>query len=226
MLIINEHQWYWIFHGLVFGVPAAADVSWEPSPPPRPPRWSGIPELDEERRIFWMRKMTSPASWKVKRPSPPPKLSGNREVDEERIRDWRREIVSTRGWREVRTRSKGRRPAEPEVWEQVKRAQKPNQIREACDTSPFWLNPTASRSPLVGDLRIHASEFLAAKKYRYPKSNRPSSEEKRILHFARAMAGITQGISPARGIDLLRNLEHGKNCQCVSCMAKRYRTTL
>jgi hypothetical protein len=168
--------------------------------------------------------MTSPASWKVKRPSPPPKLSGNREVDEERIRDWRREMVGTRGWQEVRTRVSRRRPAEPEVWEEVKRARTVNQVQRACDNSAFWLNPKASGgSPLVEDLRIHTLDFLTAKKYRYPKSNRPSSEKKRILHFARAMAGITQGISAARGIDLLRNLEHGKNCPCVSCMVKRCR---
>src|SRR5262245_48037657 len=132
MLIIQEHHWYWIFHGLAFGVPEATDISWEPSPPARSPRWSGIPELDEERRIDWMRKMTSTARWKMKRPIPSPKLSGNREVDEERIRDWKREMVSTRGWQMVKTRVRWRRPAEPEIWEQLKRARKPNQIREAC----------------------------------------------------------------------------------------------
>lgn len=29
------------------------------------------------------------------------------------------------------------------------------------------------------------------------------------------------GISPARAIDLLRNMKHGAKCQCVSCCVER-----
>ena len=72
------------------------------------------------------------------------------------------------------------------------------------------------------DLDKYAAEFLTAKAYRYPASERPSSEEKRVLHFARAMAGIMTGISPARAIDLIRAMKHGERCECTKCHVSRW----
>jgi hypothetical protein len=124
------------------------------------------------------------------------------------------------------------KPGEPDVWERLKRAGTVAQVRNACRASRVWLNPRVTQKPWVADLHEHASEFLAGTEYRYPKSKRPSSEKKRIVHFARVMAGITVGISAARAIDLLRNMKHGANCDCVSCSVenvknpKNYRGTV
>src|SRR6516165_7564510 len=141
-------------------------------------------------------------------PPRPPRLS---EFNAEQVRAWNREMREGE-WREVRTpfRTKGK-PAEPEVWEQLKLARTANQIRKACDASTFWLNSSASPYPFVADLRTNASAFLRGKQYRCPNSNRPSSEKKLIGHFARVMAGITVGISAARAIDRLRLVPRRKN---------------
>jgi hypothetical protein len=155
-------------------------------------------------------------------PPPFPKPSGISKLDAERMRE-RNKKLRAGEWTPVLDPIAPGIPAEPEIWEMIKMATKPEHIWKACDTSPFWLNPKKNRSVWAppGDLRNHAAEFLTCKKYRYPVSSRPSSEQKRIIHFSRAMAGIMQGIGPARAIDLLRDLDHGKNCPCVTCAVEK-----
>jgi hypothetical protein len=41
---------------------------------------------------------------------------------------------------------------------------------------------------------------------RYPKSARPSSFEKRLTFLARALAGITVGMSPRRAVNILEEV--------------------
>jgi hypothetical protein len=173
LLVWWEREWHWIFHGLAFGIPAG-------------------PGFD----VLWE--------------LPPPPKRPSRELYAETVRYWaqvrmrQRELANGRKWKEVKSayHSKGT-AAEPEVWQQIKCAETPNQIRAACDNSHFWLNPKAHARSYVADLRANASAFVSAK-YRRPNSARPSSEKKLVLHFARVMAGITLGISPARVIDRLR----------------------
>jgi hypothetical protein len=94
-------------------------------------------------------------------------------------------------------------PAEPDIWERLKRATKPQQVRRVCSQSRHWLNP--KRSELGRILYKHADQFLEAKADpAYPRSERGSSENKRIQFLARAMAGVSVGMSPATGVDLLR----------------------
>jgi hypothetical protein len=143
------------------------------------------------------------STWESPRPPRvrPPRVP---EFNAEQVRWWNREMREGE-WREERTPIQTRgRAAEPGTWEQLKLARTANQIRKACDASPFWLNCTASPYPFVADLRTNASAFLWGNKYRCPASDRPSSKKKLARHFARVMAGITAGISPARAIDRLR----------------------
>ena len=56
----------------------------------------------------------------------------------------------------------------------------------------------------------------------YPRSDRPSSENKRVLHFARAMTGIMEGIGAIRAIDLIRLRQHGTSCGCVLCEIEKW----
>jgi hypothetical protein len=187
-LLIWEHEWHCVFHGLVHGVPPRNE------------------EVDD---------------WELKRP---PKLSNIDELDQERLGEYRGMIQRSGGWaRRVRpVRTTGMAP-EPKVWRQILIARTPNQVRLAYRASSFWLNPQACQRPWVKDLEEHAPEFLTAKSYRYPASDRPSSTEKRVLHFARAMAGIEIRISPVRAIDRIRTMKHGDECPCTMCEIARWR---
>ncbi|MHB8527078.1 MAG: hypothetical protein ACYDD2_13080 [Candidatus Acidiferrales bacterium] len=60
-----------------------------------------------------------------------------------------------------------------------------------------------------------------AKRYRFPASDRNTSESKRLIHLASAIAGIECGISAASAIDKLRKLPHGKKCPCAPCTLDR-----
>ena len=202
-LLFWEHEWYWVFHGLAFGVPARTRTqrAWEPELGPKLLAWKS----------------------ESKRPR------GFEELDKDRLTDWDAKPESEK-WREVEYND--RIPgiwAEPQVWRQIKTARSTSQIRAAFDRSPIWLNAKKHGRVYVGQLREHAKEFLKAKSYRYPRSDRPSSEQKRVLHFARAMAGIMEGIEPARAIDLIRLRRHGDTCGCVQCeteKSKRLQETL
>jgi hypothetical protein len=186
-LLVWESEWYWIFHGLVYGIPARneLDQDWEMIRPPKPARFA---ELNEERIAEWNAKTRTPEGW----------------------------VPVTR-----RYRTRGR-AAEPMIWRQILRARRPAQISAACRASPFWLNPKRNMRPWVEELEKQAKEFMVAKKYRYPGSTRPSSTEKRVLHFARAMAGITVGIGCARAIDVIRTMKHGHKCPCRRCENLRW----
>jgi hypothetical protein len=171
-LLVWEREWYWIFDGLVRGMPGTHGVeqTWELV---RPPKLSGIPELDEER-----------------------------------LEAWNAKTITRDGWIPVRYHRQTRgRAAETDVWKKILEAKTPAQIRKAYRSSRFWLNPAKNMRGWVENLEKHAKEFLTAKQYRYPSSSRPSSTEKRILHFARAMAGIEVGITPARAIHVFRTMK-------------------
>jgi hypothetical protein len=186
-LLIWEHEWYWIFNGLVRGIPATDGIEqdWEPI---RPPKRSGRLELDEERLAHWNAKTRTQEGWIPRR---------------------------------YRRRTRGR-AAEPDVWLRLIKARTPAQVRKAYRSSRFWLNPSTNMRGWVAELEKHAAEFVNAKTYRYPGSQRQSSEEKRILHFARTMAGVMTGIGSARAVDLIRTMKHGEECNCVKCHVGRW----
>lgn len=197
----------------------------KPGPRKRGPKGVSVPDL-----LFWehewhwvfqgaLRGIPSRQDWhEYWEPTPPPKRSGNNDLYKERVRMWEERRKSQAGyqhrWYQVPRRGI---PPEPEVWRQLTRAQSGVAIVKACVSSAFWLDPKRNGRPYVVELREHPGEFLKAKKYRYPASDRPSSEKKRVLHFARAMAGTMEGIGAARAIDLIRLLKHGATCHCVQC---------
>lgn len=180
-LLSWEHEWYWIFHGLAYGIPNRIDMRtyWQGVPPPKP---------------------TSP------------------ELYAERVKTWNKKRASRDGWKRMEqyVESPGVAP-EKGIWQQIESASSASAIVRASDRSAFWLNARANGRPYTVKLKENAHEFLKAKEYRYPTSDRPSSEEKRVLHFARAMAGIMEGIGSVRAIDLIRLQKHGRACSCVQC---------
>jgi hypothetical protein len=95
-------------------------------------------------------------------------------------------------------------PPERELWHALLRAASVEEVRRICGRSFHWLNPKTSRKPFVEILSTRADLFLTAKSdRRFPASERCSSDDKRLLYLARAMAGITLKRSPRRAIDLL-----------------------
>ena len=194
-LIVWEHEWYWVFGGLAFGIPARSKVetSWQPVQGPKLLAWR--PESKRPR--------------------------GFEQLDRERLREWNSKPESEK-WRPVHYSDVlPGIPPEREVWEKIKVAKSPHQIRTAFTLSPIWLNAKIHGRVYVNELSEHAAEFLLCKTYRYPSSPRPSGEIKRVIHFSRAMAGIMEGLAAARAIDLFRLLEHDERCPCTLCSIER-----
>jgi hypothetical protein len=100
---------------------------------------------------------------------------------------------------------------ETELWLQLLQAETPKQVRDVCTKSDFWLNPKRGGTAFNRLLSEKAGQFLAAKKDpRWPQSDRPTNEGKRIRFLARALAGITMGISIRTAQDLLAKLDKEK----------------
>lgn len=193
-LLLWEHDWNWVFSLLVSGKPGRTEVQRYVEPPPLPKRERALP-----KRV------------------PVPEA-----LYQERLEDRSRRMAVPTEWLET-THSYEIQgiPPERDVWEKLETARTPEDVRMAYRESRFWLNPQKTGKPFIADLEIHAAEFLEGKNYRYPGSDRPSSERKRILHCARVMAGITVGISAARAVHLFRTLKHDAMCDCVPCFLKR-----
>lgn len=196
-LLLWEHEWYSAFHGLAFGAPAVDEIVTSCRPKRGPTLWASKPK-DQRPNNF-------------------------EELDRKYSANWNSKPESKK-WNDVEDRiKKPKIPAELEIWEVLKNTRSPAQIVAACNRSVFWLNARATCKPYIMELSKNPDEFLAGKNYRYARSNRPSSELKRVIHFSRAMAGIMEGISAARAIDRIRMLEHGDQCQCVSCTIERHK---
>ncbi len=100
---------------------------------------------------------------------------------------------------------------ETDLWIQLLEATKPEQVLAACDRSEFWLNPKRGAVIFYRALSQHAESFLAAKQDpRWPRSNRPTNQGKRNRFLARALAGITLGISIRTAQDLLARTDKEK----------------
>jgi len=113
-------------------------------------------------------------------------------------------------------------PPDRKIWASLVRAETPEHVRQACKRWMQWLRPGLGLQPFPEQLAKNAEEFLRIKKdHRYPRSLRPSSDQKRLDHFARGMAGVDVHISPITAIDLLRRIKHGLRCKCWRCENKR-----
>lgn len=97
------------------------------------------------------------------------------------------------------------------LWQRLLDATRPKQVRAVCGESPNWLNPKQGSKLFYDLLGRNAKPFLAAKlDPRYPKSDRPTNQGRRIRFLARSMAGVTMGISVRTAQDLLANTEQKK----------------
>ena len=100
---------------------------------------------------------------------------------------------------------------EAEVWFRLVEANTAEQIKLVCDESPFWLNPKRGAIEFHRTLIEQAESFLAVKKDpRWPRSNRPTNDYRRIKFLARSMAGVMMGISIRTAQDLLAKTDKAK----------------
>jgi hypothetical protein len=88
---------------------------------------------------------------------------------------------------------------DPNAWEQLKRARSVKEVQEAARSIRRWerhFGPIAVWKELPKTIRCHGNEILKAKMLsNYPRSKRARSDDKRILFFAKVMAGLTLGIA-------------------------------
>lgn len=104
-------------------------------------------------------------------------------------------------------------------------AETSQQMRYALKSSPLLMKHLRYGSPLRQLLKDATPLFLRAvreaKRYRFPASDRNTSESKKLVHLSSALAGIECGLSAASAIDRLRKLKHGKKCPCAPCSLNR-----
>jgi hypothetical protein len=102
----------------------------------------------------------------------------------------------------VPTKNAGGYLPQRKLWLKLLQARTPQDTKNACKESLFWIREdgTVKDSRILYFLSLLcdlASVFLVAKKEkRYPQSDRPSSDAKRVLYLARAMAGACLGVTP------------------------------
>ena len=114
------------------------------------------------------------------------------------------EFVASRNPRVVKVRPP---PGDRNLWEKLKRAKTIQQVRNACYKSTWWKYQTSRKgkgNTWMRKLTKNADQFIKAKEdKRYPRSNRPSSEDKRLRYLSHAMAKIACGISYRTAVDWL-----------------------
>jgi hypothetical protein len=88
----------------------------------------------------------------------------------------------------------------PAAWEQLKRARTEKEIRHAAEQIRRWARRVERsdwRIEFPRLIRDHAKYLLNAKKaWNYPSGSRPKSDDKRVLFFAKALAGFMFDLSP------------------------------
>lgn len=100
------------------------------------------------------------------------------------------------------TRRRNSIPAEPHIWEALKRAKNAAEVRRAFSRSKHWLTDEwkqtfpnggfVSFPSLPATLYDHADKFCKAKlDSRYPRGHTPRSDDKRIEYLARVLAGLS-----------------------------------
>lgn len=115
--------------------------------------------------------------------------------------------------------------AEPELWNELLRADTADEVRAVCQKSQYWLNPKRGATLFYGFLTQNTEHFLAVKRdRRWPRSSRPTSAGRRNRFLAGALAGILVNRSIRTGQDLLATIDKRKSgatyyplCECGHC---------
>jgi len=91
-------------------------------------------------------------------------------------------------------------PANRTAWDHLKNARTEGHIRQAAASIRRWARNVDRRDWRTKFPRIisdHAQDLVRAKGgWNYPRKNRPKSDDKRIVFFAKVLAGLSLGLSP------------------------------
>jgi len=91
-------------------------------------------------------------------------------------------------------------PSQPQLWRQLKRPESIKQLQQTGEDIYAWLRasvpgiPSQFREALCGS---PAKLFKARSLWNFPRTDRPSSDEKRIAFFAGSLAGLMLKLAPA-----------------------------
>jgi hypothetical protein len=93
-------------------------------------------------------------------------------------------------------------PAQPQLWRQLKRPESIKQLQHTGEGIHAWLSasvPGIQGTPQYREaLCGHPAELFQARRlWNFPRTDRPSSDDKRIAFFAESLAGLMLGIAPA-----------------------------
>jgi hypothetical protein len=183
-----ESRWRFMFEALRAGWPRPSEAWASANEQLSPPDY----RVSQNRLLPLLSELSIKAELRPKHVATPEEIRQWKKQSREKLANLQIEVLDPPG-----------HPPEPDLWKRLKRATKPQQVRTICSQSRHWLN--SKRSELGQLLYKHADQFLEAKADpAYPHSERRSSENKRIQYLARAMAGVSVGLKPATGVDLLR----------------------
>jgi len=127
-----------------------------------------------------------------------------------------RERAMRDGWYQDLMILSPRVPAEPRIWERLKKARSPGQVR--C----IFRDSNHLKKYQKASIRNFADKIASALiSKECPKSDRASSDEKFLLYLARVMAGVCMGYKPSTAVRMLRTMAHHGICPCDKCVKKR-----
>jgi hypothetical protein len=91
---------------------------------------------------------------------------------------------------------------QPQLWQRLKRPRSVKEVRQTGNDIYDWVEavvPGVSRMPQFrSTLCDHPEELLRARKlWNYPRTDRPTSDDKRLEFFAETLAGLMLGVAPA-----------------------------
>jgi hypothetical protein len=88
--------------------------------------------------------------------------------------------------------------ARPDLWEQLKGSSSVEEMNRVTADIARWMRSFV-HSRWRRELQNHTADLFHAKEtlWTYPRSDRPSSDNKRAEFFGKALAGLISGISPA-----------------------------
>jgi hypothetical protein len=93
-------------------------------------------------------------------------------------------------------------PARPQLWRRLKKPESIKRLQRAGEDIYKWLSaavPGIHSTPQYREALCEhpAKLFQVRELWNYPRTDRPSSDEKRIAFFAESLAGLMVGIAPA-----------------------------
>lgn len=202
ILEVEATNWAQFFYTLRDGQPGYLQrVKWGPWQTTSSAMWTPVPS--GKGTVMVPSKTRYRTSQALGRPIPIPVADGAKELPAGllKAKDW---VVS--------------RPVMPkaEVWQQLEKARTLPQVKHAAEKigelGQVFASTTSWAQNPGGALTEYAGEVLKAKRLpHYPRTSRQRSEDKRIIFWAKVMAGATLGLAPITAVKRLAHWHFPKD---------------